>query len=207
MAKIQNGHPSEETFEQYSLGRLAGPDCEPFENHLLICSECQDHLAVIDAQIADIKHACRVAASSADARRRSGVFAWLFAAPKPMWAAAAAALVLTVSVPLYREATAPRGETEVTITTSRGAESVVASAPARTRLKLNIEVQGVAIAGPCRVDLVNSEGRRVWTGQGLASNSSVSASVAERLPAGQYWVRIFNPSGELVRESALQLNQ
>jgi hypothetical protein len=124
-----------------------------------------------------------------------------------MWAAAAAALVLTVSVPLYREATAPRGETEVTITTSRGAESVVASAPARTRLKLNIEVQGVAIAGPCRVDLVNSEGRRVWTGQGLASNSSVSASVAERLPAGQYWVRIFNPSGELVRESALQLNQ
>jgi hypothetical protein len=207
MAKIQNGHPPLETFEQYSLGRLAGPDCEPFENHLLICSECQDHLAVMDAEIADIKHACRVAASTADARRRTGVFAWLFAAPKPMWAAAAAALVLTVSVPLYREATAPRGETEVTITTSRGAESVVASAPARTRLKLNIEVQGVAVIGACRVDLVNGEGQRVWTGKGVASNGAVSASIAERLPAGQYWVRIFNPSGELLRESALQLNQ
>jgi hypothetical protein len=207
MAKIQNGHPSQETFEMYSLGRLAGPDCEPFENHLLICSECQDHLAVIDAEIADIKYACRVAASTADARRRSGVFAWLFAAPKPMWAAAAAALVLTVSVPLYREATAPRGEAEVTITTSRGAEPVVASAPARTRLKLNVEVQGVAVTGPCRIDLVNGDGHRVWTGQGSTSNGVVSASVSERLSAGQYWVRIYNPSGELLRESALQLNQ
>ena len=207
MAKIQNGHPSPETFEQYSLGRLAGPECEPFENHLLICSECQDHLAVIDAEIVDIKHACRVAASIADARRRTGLFAWLFAAPRPMWAAAAAALVLTVSVPLYRELSAPGGVADVTITTSRGAESVVASAPARTHLKLNIEVKGVAITGPCRIDLVNVEGQRVWTGQGLPSNGAVSASVAERLPAGQYWVRIFNPSGELLRESALQLNQ
>jgi hypothetical protein len=131
----------------------------------------------------------------------------LFAAPKPIWAAAAAALVLAIALPVYREAAAPRGETEVTITTSRGAEPVTASARAGARLKLNVEVQGVALEGSCRVDIVDANGHTAWTGQGVAANGRVVASVSEPLPAGQYWVRVFNTSGQLLRESPLELTR
>ncbi len=207
MAKVQHGHPAEEIFEKYSLGHLSASECEPFENHLLICSECQDHLAVIDAEIAEMKLVCKAAATAPASRRAREVFAWLFATPKPMWAAAAAALALAIALPVYRETTSPRGETEVTIMTSRGAEPVSASARAGSSLKLNVEIQGVALEGTCRVGIVDGNGHTMWTGQGAAGNGRVVATVAEPLRAGQYWVRIFNASGQLLRESPLELTR
>lgn len=207
MAKVQDGHPAEEMFEKYSLGHLSASDCEPFENHLLICSDCQDHLAVVDAEIAEMKVVCKAAATAPASRSPRGLFAWLFAAPKPVWAAAAAALALAIALPVYHEATSPRRETEVTITTSRGAEPVTASARAGSSLKLNVEIQGVALEGTCRVDIVDGNGHTAWTGQGVAANGRVTAFVSEPLRAGQYWVRIFNMSGQLLRESPLELTR
>ena len=207
MAKVQDGHPTEEMFEKYSLGHLSASECEPFENHLLICSECQDHLAAIDAEIAGLKEVCKAAATAPASRSPRGLFAWLFAAPKPVWAAAAAALALAIALPVYHQAAAPRGETEVTITTSRGAAPATASTRAGASLKLNVEIQGVALEGTCRVDIVDSNGRTEWTGPGGAANGRVTASVAEGLRAGQHWVRVFNRSGQLLRESPLELTR
>jgi Putative zinc-finger len=41
-------HYSEPMWEDYAMGRLSGEECERLEEHLLICSTCQDLLAEVD---------------------------------------------------------------------------------------------------------------------------------------------------------------
>jgi anti-sigma factor RsiW len=46
---------SEEHLEQYLLGRLPEPDAERAEDHLVLCTKCQDHAEVIKQGIDFIK--------------------------------------------------------------------------------------------------------------------------------------------------------
>jgi hypothetical protein len=39
---------TEPVWEEYALGMKSDEDCKPLEEHLLICSTCQDHLAEVD---------------------------------------------------------------------------------------------------------------------------------------------------------------
>ena len=56
-------HISEEVLEEYALGMQSNQDCKPLEEHLLICSACQDLLAATDEYI-------RVAKAAAALTRR-----------------------------------------------------------------------------------------------------------------------------------------
>jgi hypothetical protein len=51
MNDAANRHFSEQTWEDYAMGKLSEPDCEPMEEHLLICPACQDLLADADEYI------------------------------------------------------------------------------------------------------------------------------------------------------------
>ena len=57
MYKLAQAHPSEEVLEEYALGRLTGPELEQFEEHLLVCAQCQDGLAETDEFIVTMKQA------------------------------------------------------------------------------------------------------------------------------------------------------
>jgi len=59
----------EEVWEQYARGALSEEECEPLEEHLLICSACQHLLAELDAYIRVIKAAAAVAAENLSARQ------------------------------------------------------------------------------------------------------------------------------------------
>lgn len=45
------GHPVDDLLEQYSLGRLAGGELRRVEEHLLLCSKCQDRLTAVDSYV------------------------------------------------------------------------------------------------------------------------------------------------------------
>jgi hypothetical protein len=50
-------HPAEDTLEEYAFNRLAEEEAAPLEEHLLVCSICQDRLAASDEYIRLMKAA------------------------------------------------------------------------------------------------------------------------------------------------------
>src|SRR6266700_1346141 len=44
-------HISDDSLEQYAMGTLPEPEMNVFEQHLLICEECQDGLKATDAYV------------------------------------------------------------------------------------------------------------------------------------------------------------
>lgn len=55
-------HYPEEVWENYAMGILSDQESKPLEEHLLICSACQDLLAAADEYIAVAKAALTLAA-------------------------------------------------------------------------------------------------------------------------------------------------
>jgi anti-sigma factor RsiW len=56
-------HPSEETIERYTMGRLTEPELECFEEHLLHCADCQDRVAEADRFVPVIREALTAVAA------------------------------------------------------------------------------------------------------------------------------------------------
>jgi hypothetical protein len=52
-------HPHEDLFEEYALDRLSEEETPDFEEHLLICEQCQNTLAKTDEYISVMKAATR----------------------------------------------------------------------------------------------------------------------------------------------------
>jgi anti-sigma factor RsiW len=52
---LRRYHPTEEILEEYVFGRLAEPQIQALEGHLLVCCACQDALAEADDTIAAFK--------------------------------------------------------------------------------------------------------------------------------------------------------
>jgi hypothetical protein len=66
-------HYREEVWENYAMGILSDQESEPLEEHLLICSACQDLLAAADEYLEVAKAALTLAArgdQSVRTRRR-----------------------------------------------------------------------------------------------------------------------------------------
>ena len=63
----------DELLERYALGMLPASVCEVLEEHLLVCSDCQDRLKVTDEYLAPMKLA---AASVRTERKGRGDVRW-----------------------------------------------------------------------------------------------------------------------------------
>jgi anti-sigma factor RsiW len=66
-------HVAEDVWEQYAMGKLSEKNCQPLEEHLLLCSACRHHLAQADEYILAVKAAAaslRTAARQVSARWR-----------------------------------------------------------------------------------------------------------------------------------------
>jgi hypothetical protein len=57
-------HPSETVWEEYALGMRSDEDCALLEEHLLLCSTCQDVLAKVDEYLRVVKAATALSAAS-----------------------------------------------------------------------------------------------------------------------------------------------
>ena len=104
----------------------------------------------------------------------------------------------------------------VTLTTLRGgAADGIAQARAGQPLDLSINISSLSTsrpeAGVYRLEVVDASGDQCWTGSVVPSNAGqIGARIGTRLDkplgAGIYWVRLYAPSGKLLREFGLHLD-
>ncbi|MDR3699393.1 MAG: hypothetical protein P4L56_07140 [Candidatus Sulfopaludibacter sp.] len=178
------GHLVEEEIERYSLAASAEPELSQVEEHLLLCASCRKKVETSDVYVNSMR---RAAAQIRAEEKRA-----------PRWAGMAfllAAAVLLAGVILIRSnATAPFA---VSLAVTRGV-GINAQAPAGVPLALQLDVTGLPAAASYRVEMVDRAGKQVWTG-------TFPGRPAKPLPAGIYFVRLYSPAGDLLREYGLEI--
>jgi hypothetical protein len=195
MSKPNLPHLAEDTLEMYSLGRLSESEIDGVEEHLLICTVCQDRLSETDQFVQAIQTAAR------ELERQPKAEPWwrkLFLAPTPVWAAAACALIaLFVFIP--RQTTTA----VVDLQSMRGPETPV-EAPANAALTLKLSLTGLESSGALQVQIAAGNGQTVAVSP-AEREGEVAVAHANKLPAGRYWVRLYSGT-ELLREYGLNVH-
>lgn len=188
-------HAAEEELERYSLGDLAGKECARLEEHLLTCEACRNRLEEQD-RIAD-------AITSASSRWRAEhpreeASGWHL--PRFLLGLAAVLLVGLGMLWLMRSRVVPSEAAVIQLTTTRGTVSA-AHAPARTPLHLRPDLRGLAVFPNYDLEVVDRVGSRIFK----ARTTPDSTAVVAPLGSGTYFVRLYSPAGELLREFALEV--
>jgi hypothetical protein len=203
MPNSLGSHPSDDDLEQYSLGRLGEEQAAPLEEHLLVCETCRGRVEEFDEFVAAMRAALRETAHEGPAPARStALLKWLAAVPKPAWAGAMAAVLAAVLLAPWRQPT-PAEPYAVQLEALRAAMSAVA--PAGRPLVLTVDFTGLELGRDYRIELVDAFGGGVWSGSVRPSGERAAVALGRSLPRGQYWVRISEPSGELLREFGLSI--
>ena len=102
----------------------------------------------------------------------------------------------------------PRTEVvSVFLRSSRGIEGLdIAKVPAAKPLSLEIDLSELPAFPHYRLEVVNSMGKPVWQTPVAGRERRISQPLTTGLAAGQYYVRLYNPSGELLREFGLRVD-
>lgn len=201
----RKAHPEEETLELYALGRLDEPELGEVEEHILICSPCQERLDEATEYIGLMRTAVTNVAMAAPVEPAWRKWLRLDWIPMPMPALAGAMMVL-VAVVLWQpwRATAPTEWRTVEMATLRG-EASGAVAVEGFALDLRLDVTGLDAAG-ATAQLVTSTGSQVAELPVVLEKDKAEVRYAGGLTAGQYWVRL-KKSGETVREFSLTVRE
>jgi hypothetical protein len=196
MKNIQR-HMDAEDLERYSMGNTSVEESGSIEEHLLTCEDCRDRLRETDDYLLAMRtSSARLRWDEESTHRRQ----WKFPAWFPALAAAACLLLVVFALRLGRP---PGPLVAVSLTAVRGNE-VASSAPAGRELMLHPDLTGLTAASSYRLEIVDQTGRPV------RRVSLARAQNGIRIPglgAGLYFVRVYLPAGELLREYGLQISQ
>lgn len=191
-------HLTEEVLEKYALRHLPEAERDLAEDHLFICEDCQRKFEAVEDDLLVAKAAARL-----EAREAKHKSFGLFGRPAiPVWAGAAAALVLAIGLPLHQRKAPP--VEEVTLRVVRGAQ-LSAQAHDRTMLSLRISTAEIPASDSYRIDVADSGGNIAWQGSATSNGSTLEAHIGQRLGRGKYWVRLYDASSPpvLLREFGL----
>ena len=177
-------HMDPEELEKYAMGDTPDDEAERIEEHLLVCESCRHNLSETEGYVRSMAHA-------ASAIRRSPA--------RFRWAAVFGAVACVAALGVFLRWSGTRQEPlAVSLTAVRGAVS--SSATARRALELHPDLTGLAASPSYRVEMVNRDGARVWQGE-LTNQTALVPSQS----AGTYFVRVYSPRGELLREYGLEV--
>jgi hypothetical protein len=197
-------HASDEALELYATHSLPEPALAEIEEHLLVCSQCQQQLEEIDAYVG----AMRRAAKQLDQEDESRKTYWarvsrVLTFRRFGWAMAVTALVLgAVALRLSTKRTVE--PFAIVLETSRG--SGMQHAPAGRRLELGLDTQGLPSFSDCALEVVDESARLQYQSHVKAEQSVVRASLPAGLRRGTYFIRLYSPARELLREYGLQID-
>ena len=199
-------HASDEVLEQYSMGSLDVRESQALEEHLLICADCQDNLAFTDAYRKSVRSAALELRRQGSAQATPHGKKWfrgLVGLPKPVWILGMTALALLVAAgrqwpSIHHSAAQPA---LVILESNRGAESPLnSSTPAAKPFTLVLDLTALPPFPQYRLEIVDAAGRAVVGSTAAPANNELRATVAKGLPAGMYYVRVYAPGPELLRE-------
>jgi anti-sigma factor RsiW len=192
-------HFSEEDLELYALGRASEELQEQVEEHLLICTACQEKVTTIDQFVAALRTA--IAHPEAQSKGLWARFMEFLTPQTAAWAAAGAfAAILFVLAPAIIKL-GPTHDVELALT--RGAET--AAAPSGTSLRLSADVRDLPASSAYTLEIVDAAGRLVWERSVAAQQGTLSVSSGRGLAPGVYWVRLYADPDKrsLLREFSL----
>jgi hypothetical protein len=167
------------------MSAMSDEESAPFAEHLLVCQECRDRVAHHDLLLLAVRKAAPAARAAGEPERL-----WIL---RPVWITAAAAL-LFCGVLVVRNGIHPLQPQTVPLEAMRG---IGAKAESDRPLRLQPDLKGLASYPTYRLEMVNELGGRVFeTGISAAKPEATVPGV----PPGVYFVRIYTPAGEVLRE-------
>lgn len=188
-------HADAEDLESYSMGASSVEETARIEEHLLICEDCRDRLQQSEGFLNSMQVAARQWRRDEKVLERR---AWKIPAWLPVLAAACALVLVVVAVRAVRS-TGPAVAVSLTALRGNGAGSI---GPAGRQLSLQPDLTGLADVPDYRLEIVDQTGRPVR----LAALPRTPGAVAvPGLGAGQYFVRLYLPAGNLLREYGLEI--
>jgi hypothetical protein len=185
-----------EDLERYSMGTSSAEETALIEEHLLICEGCQDRLRETDDYLLAMRRASQQQRRGA---RGAGGRAWRFPTWFPALAAVACGLLLVVVTLRFVRSPGPSVAVSLTVLRGNGDGN---SAPAGRELLLHPDLTGLAEDSSYRLEIVDLTGRLVR--QGTLARAQKAVTVPG-LGAGLYFVRVYLPAGELLREYGLRI--
>jgi hypothetical protein len=207
-----SSHRTDDHLEQYALGRLPAAELAPLEEHLLACSTCREKLVGFEQFSLGMQEALVMDGVIASSRaqpgeRFSGVFAAFVATltaglRRPVVSMALGFAVLIAAIGIFSQGhtkfapfaslqlTAMRGEMPFTV-------------PAR-QFDLTL-ADGPRQGGPFHVDVVNATGAPIWQGLAESGPQGVRVQLKQRLSQGDYFVRLYGPAGDVLREYGFRI--
>jgi len=165
-------HLTEEVLEKYALRHLPEAERDLAEDHLFVCEDCQRKFEAVEDDLMVGKAAARLEAGRESKSKSFGLFGW---PAIPVWAGAAAALVLALGLPLHQRKAPP--VEEVTLRVVRGAQ-LSAQAHDRTQLSLRIPAAEIPASASYRIDVADSRGNIAWQGSATSIGAALEAHVA-----------------------------
>jgi hypothetical protein len=189
-------HVGEELLEQYSVGRLAESEVARVEEHVLLCESCQEKLELIDSWVRSIRRA----AVQLPAESKSIWQFWRLPQFVPALAGTVF-LVFAAGVGLQITKKGAVAPFAIALEATRG-ESV-ASVPAGKPLLIQPGLEGLPRFSQYRLEVVDQSGHAVRDAA-LEAGSSVAGTSIPAIAAGVYFVRVYSPSGELLREYGIE---
>jgi hypothetical protein len=184
------------------MGRLGEPKLGNVEEHLLLCGYCQEKLEEIDGFVKVFQQAARQMGDRHLEKRTEtiGWWGWL----KPLMAAAAASAAILMVTFVLPQQTQERALQSVDLRALRGDPSSGGVARSGRPLQLRMDTAGIEDVASYRVEIVEGLGKVVWSGQAERQRGTLSIA-APAVKPGQYWVRLFGPDREIVREYGLKV--
>jgi len=219
MELMEQGHLTEEAIEAYALGRMADPEAESLEEHILLCAGCQDRLQQMDEFVSAFKVAAvRMEKENSQAPgeipfvsgvRRALSKYWQAWTPVYALGGAVAAAALLIAV-FPRDPGPLPGSVAIELNAVRGAVPVVVAAPHGARLSLVLDLTGMPPAPQLKVEMAGASGQVLWTGnEPRPATDKLTVNPPVHPNAGLYWVRIYDAGGEqlLLREFGLRIRE
>jgi hypothetical protein len=193
-------HVDAEDLERYSMGTSPPEEAALIEEHLLTCEACQDRLleadeyqSVMRASSAHLRRTERTSKTTPKERE------WRIPTWFPGLVAVACGIVLVVAMLHFVRPPGPAVAVSLTALRSDGAGN---SAPSGRDLVLHPDLTGLAENSSYRLEIVDQTGHMVR--QGMLGRTQNGIRVAG-LGAGLYFVRVYLPAGELLREYGLRI--
>jgi hypothetical protein len=177
------------------MGTLSQQAIAPLEEHLLICDTCRQQLEGSDDLVRAVRHAAAGAREETEPAWKS----WRIPRLAPVMAAAVL-LIVAAGLALRTGRNGTIAPLAVALEATRGSVRA-ARVPSGRPLLLQPGMEGLASFPEYRIEVVGPSGDLVW-------RSTVSAGGAANAPSfspGTYFVRLRNPSGDLLREYALEV--
>lgn len=199
-----NRHLDDDALEQYSMGNLPESKVGYFEEHLLVCEPCRLRLDETDIYVASMRSAAAEFQSQqrpVQVEPERGSWGWLRLIP-----AMAALAVLVAVIGWWPGSSDLAGAPfAISLEATRGAADAV-SVPADTRLLVRLDLAGLPVLPVYRLEMVNARGATIWQGTATAHEAKAESQIPQT-KAGAYFVRVYSPEGELLREFGLKTRE